>query len=265
MIIGIYGYQDTGKTTLVEQLIGALVKKKYRVSSIKHTSHDKSIDSEGKDTWRHWKAGSDPVVFSSRIETSLIMHSEASVDDIAKMVLREYGPDVLIIEGFKGGAFPKVAVGKITPRKGTVLTNPKLLQLVKHIEKEVAVERALAELPGLDCRKCGFDCRGLAEEVAEGRRKLGACKELSDLDVGIFIDGKRIPAGKFVSSIVHKTVHGMLSSLKGYEPGEEVEIRLKTREGAGGKGKEQRPAGYRLRRRGNGQPVVDIDLHSDLG
>ena len=249
MIIGIYGYQDAGKTTLVEQLIGALGKKGYRVSSIKHTSHKKTVDREGKDTWRHWKAGSDPVVFSSSIETSIIKHSETSADEIAKRILREYNPDVLIIEGFKGGSFPKVAVGKITPRKGTVLTNPRLSQLVKHIEKEVAVEKALAELPGLDCMKCGFDCGGLAEEVAKGKRKLSACKELSDLDVGIFIDGKRIPAGKFVSSIVDETVRGMLRSLKWYEPGEEVELRLKPREGARGKGKEGRRAGYRRRKR----------------
>ena len=236
MIIGIYGYQDAGKTTLVERLIGALAKKGYRVSSIKHTSHKKTVDREGKDTWRHWKAGSDPVVFSSSIETSIIQHSETSADEIAKRILRDHKPDVLVIEGFKGGSFPKVAIGKITPRKGTVLTNPKLSQLVRHIEKEVAVEKALAELPGLDCRKCGFDCRGLAEEVAKGRRKLGACKELSDLDVGIFIDGKRIPAGRFVSRIVNETVRGMLSALKWYEPGEEVEIRLKPRERARGKG-----------------------------
>ena len=91
----------------------------------------------------------------------------------------------------------------------------------------MAFERVLAELPGLDCMKCGLDCRGLAGEVLRGRRKLSACKELSDLDVGIFVDGRRIPAGNFVSSIVHKTVHGMLSSLRGYEPGKEVEIRIK--------------------------------------
>ena len=254
MIIGIYGYQDAGKTMLVEQLVGALVKKGYKVSSVKHTSHKKSIDLEGKDTWRHWKAGSDPVVFSSSIETSIIKHSETSADEIAKRILRDYAPDVLIIEGFKGGSFPKVAIGKITPRKGTVLTNPKLSQLVKHIEKEVAVERVLAELPMLDCMKCGFDCRGFAEEVAKGRREIGACKELSDLDVGILIDGKKIPAGRFVSSIVNETVRGMLSSLKWYESGEEVEIRLKPKEGARGKGKESRPAKYRRRNGVKGQP-----------
>ncbi len=227
MIIGIYGYPDEGKTNFVERLIGSLVKKGYSVSSVKHTPHEKSIDREGKETWRHWKAGSDPVVFASAIETTIIMHSETSADEIAKRVLREYSPDVLVFQGFKEGAFPKVAIGKVTSRKGTVLANPRLPQLIRHIEAEVAVERILAELPGLDCMKCGLDCRGLAGEVVKGKRKLGACKELSDLDVGIFVDGRRLPAGKFASSVVYKTVHGMLSSLKGYEPGKEVEIRLK--------------------------------------
>ena len=231
MIIGIYGYPDAGKANFVERLIGSLVKKGYSVSSVKHTPHKKSLDLEGKETWRHWKAGSDPVVFASAIETSIIEHSETSADGIAKRILREYSPDVLVFQGFKEGSFQKVAIGKVTPRKGNVLTNPTLPRLVGHIEKEVAFERVLAKLPGLDCRKCGFDCRGLAGEVVKGRRKVSACKELSDLDVGIFVDGKRIAAGKFVSSIVHETVHGMLRSLKGFEPGKEVEIRLKAGKG----------------------------------
>ena len=240
MILGIYGFPDEGKTNFVEQLIGSLVKKGYTVSSVKHTPHKKSMDREEKETWRHWKAGSDPVVFASGIETTTIKHSETSADEIAKGILRDYNPDVLLFQGFKEGSFQKVAVGKVTPRKGTVLTNPRLPKLIKHIEKEVAFERVLAELPGLDCMKCGLDCRGFAGEVLKGKRKLSACQELSDLDVGIFVDGGRIPAGNFVSSIVHKTVHGMLSSLRGYEPGKDVEIRLK-----GGKGRSKRRSGGR--------------------
>ncbi len=235
MIIGIYGYPSEKKATIVERLIGSLAEKGYRVSSIKHTPHEKTVDVEGKETWRHWKAGSDPVVFSSRTETAIIKHSETSADEIAKMVLRDHRPDVLIFQGFEDGSFQKVLVGRAARRKGTVLENPRLSQLVKHIETEVALERVLAELPGLDCRKCGFDCRGLAEEVVKGRRKLSACKELSDLDVGIFVDGKRLPVGKFVSTVVHQTVHGLLGSLKGYEPGKEVEIRLKGAKGRAGK------------------------------
>jgi len=235
VIIGIYGYPDAGKTNFVERLIGSLVKKGYSVSSVKHTPHEKTIDREGKETWRHWKAGSDPVVFASGIETTIIKHSQTSADEIAKRILREYNTDVLVFQGFKEGSFQKVAIGKVKPRKGTVLTNPKLSRLIQHIETEIAFERVLAELPGLDCMKCGLDCRGLAGEVLKGKRKLSACKELSDLDVGIFIGGKRIPAGRFVSSVVHETVHGMLRSLKGYEPGKEVEIRIKA-----GKGRSKR-------------------------
>jgi molybdopterin-guanine dinucleotide biosynthesis protein B len=231
MILGIYGYQDSGKTKLVEQLVGALVKKGYRVSSVKHTPHEKTIDSEGKETWRHGKAGSDPVVFSSRTETSIIKHSETSADEIAKMVLREYDPDVLVFQGFGDGSFPKVAVGKARPRKGTVLANPRLPRLVKHIETEVALEKVLKVLPGLDCGKCGLDCRGLAGKVVKGKKQIGDCKEFSDLEVAILVGGKKIPAGKFVSSVVNETIRGMLGTLRGVEPGKEVEVRLGAKKG----------------------------------
>lgn len=226
MIIGIYGFQDSGKTRLVEDLVRALVKKGYKVSSIKHTPHDKTIDCEGKDTWRHWKAGSDPVVFSSETETTVIKHSKTSADDIARMLLAEFKPDIIIIEGFKEGSFKKVAIGQVTPRKGTVLTNPRLGDIVKYIESEVAVERVKDQLPGLDCGKCGLDCDGLARAIVAERRKLKDCKELSEIGVQILVGGKRVAAGKFVSSIVDDTVRGMLSSLKGYGPGKIVEIRL---------------------------------------
>lgn len=232
MIVGVYGFQDSGKTMLLEELVSALVRKGYSVASVKHTPHDKTIDCEGKDTWRHWKAGSDPVVFSSRTETSIIKHSGSKPEEIARLVMSEYRPDVLIIEGYKDGKYPKVAIGDVEPRKGTVMVNPSLKDLVTYVEDEVAVERVLEQLPELDCHKCGLDCRGLAKAIAEGRRRLEHCKELPGADVEIIVGGKRVPTGKFVSSIVDDTVRGMLSSLRGYEPGKDVEIRLKAKKKA---------------------------------
>jgi len=240
MILGIYGYQNAGKTQLVERLVRALVRKGYSVSSIKHTPHDKTIDCEGKDTWRHWKAGSDPVVFSSRTETSIIKHSGIQADKIAELVMREYRPDILIIEGFKEGAFPKVAVGRVAPRKGTVLKNPTLAILIDYIETEVAVELALAQLPGLDCGKCGMDCDSLARAIVVGKKRLSACKELSDVTVEVTVGGTRIPTGRFASSIVDSTVRGMLDSLKGCRPGQDVEIRLRAKKRSTRKGGRER-------------------------
>lgn len=226
MILGIYGYQDAGKTKLVERLVAALVKKGYDVASVKHTPRSKSIDSEGKDTWRHWMAGSDPVAFSSGVETSIIKHSKMPIDEIADMVMRQFAPDVLIIEGCKEGSFPKVAIGRVKPRKGTVLVNPRLDQLVGYVAEEVAFERVMHGLPGLNCGKCGLDCESLARKIVAGERRLKDCRERSDIEVEILVGGRRIATGRFVSSIVDDTVRGLLSSLKGYEPGEKVEIRL---------------------------------------
>jgi molybdopterin-guanine dinucleotide biosynthesis protein MobB len=226
MIVGIYGYQDSGKTTIVEDLVKALTKKGYKVSSIKHSPHRKSADCEGKDTWRHWVSGSDPVVFSSEAETTVFKHSKTPMEDIAAMLSSEYAPDVIVIEGFKGGEFPKVSVGDIKPRKGTALENPTLKELVSYIQKEVAVERIRKTLPGLYCHKCGLDCDALARAVVNQRRRVGDCRELPDAQVEVLVGGKKMQLGRFASSIVDETVRGMLSSLKGYEHGREVEIRL---------------------------------------
>lgn len=226
MIIGIYGFQDTGKTMLVEDLVRALTERGYRVASIKHTSHATSIDSEGKDTWRHWKAGSDPVVFMSSVETCILRHSSASEEGVVGLVMREFRPDVLVIEGNKEGEHPKVRLGKVAKRPGTVLSNPSPKALLAYVEKEVAFERARGKLAGLDCGKCGLDCDRLAKAIVAGKRRVADCKELTDIKVEVKVGGRRLATGKFVSEIVDSTVRGMLSSMKGYEAGEEVEIRL---------------------------------------
>jgi len=226
MILGIYGYQDAGKTKLVEDVVRALSRKGYRVASVKHSPHEKRVDSEGKDTWRHWKAGSDPVVFSSEAETTYIKHSATPSADIVGLLMAEFHPDVVVLEGFKGGDFPKVSVGGITARKNTVLRDPSVADVVRYVEKEVAVERTLKELPGLDCGKCGLVCNDMARAIVNGRKSMDDCVELPSVGISITVGGKRIATGKFVSDIVDDTVRGMLSSLKGCEPGKDVEIRL---------------------------------------
>ncbi|MBN1678404.1 MAG: molybdopterin-guanine dinucleotide biosynthesis protein B [Candidatus Thermoplasmatota archaeon] len=237
MIIGIYGFQDAGKTVLVERLVKALVGKGYRVASVKHTTHAVSVDSQGKDTWRHWKAGSDPVVFMSSIETAIIKHPRISEEEAVRLVLSEFDPDVLVIEGNKAGDYPKVRIGDVPVRPGTVLRDPPLRTLLAYVEKEVAVERVRKKLPGLYCGKCGLDCDELARAVVDGKRKFADCKELSDLKVEVLVGGRRLVTGKFVSEIVNSTVRGMLSSMRGYEPGEEVEIRLSAMKTKARKGK----------------------------
>jgi molybdopterin-guanine dinucleotide biosynthesis protein B len=227
MILGVYGYQDSGKTTLVEKLVKDLAGRGYRVSSVKHTSSSGLVDREGKDSKRHSDAGSDPVILVGKEGATAWIRGSNQMEFAVELVKAQFNPDVIIVEGFKGGPYPKVALGDIVPRKGTVLVNPSLAQLSSYVVREVKVERVLASLPRLDCGKCGSDCTGMANAVADGKRKIGDCKELASLDVSIKVGGKGLPTGIFVSEIVDSTVRGMVSSLKGYEPGEEIEIRLR--------------------------------------
>jgi len=196
------------------------------VASVKHTGDAKSIDSEGKDTWRHSRAGSDPVAFMSSVETSIISHSRTTEGDLVRLMLREFQPDILVIEGNKEGDYPKVRMGDVPKRRGTVLSNPSMKRLLAYVEREIAVERARQQLAGLDCGKCGLDCDRLARAITDKKRKVADCKELADIEVEVLVGGRKMATGKFVSEIVDSTVRGMLSSMKGYEPGEEVVIRL---------------------------------------
>ncbi len=204
---------------------------------MKHTEGAWTIDQEGKDTWRHWKAGADPVVFSSISETSIVFHEPMDIERITGILAREFNTDIIIIEGHKKGQYPKVAVGKIRPLSGTVMRNPDLKKLLRYIERGVMVERVAQALPGIDCHKCGLDCERLAEAIADGKKKLSDCRELPNEDVTIIVGDKRIRLGRFATEVAVKTVRGVLSSLKGYEPGKDVEIRLRAKRAISKKGR----------------------------
>ena len=59
--IHIVGRRNSGKTTLVCELVAALTKRGYRVATIKHTHHHHELDTPGKDSWHHREAGAAAV------------------------------------------------------------------------------------------------------------------------------------------------------------------------------------------------------------
>ena len=230
MIVGVYGYQDSGKTTLVEAAIKELVAKGYRVASVKHATDELKIDTEGTDSWRHRKAGSDPVVLTADGETVFMKRPGITLEETISMIQKDFHPDAVIVEGFKQSPYPKVALGDIEPTDGTVLVNPDLGEFVGYVSGEISFERARARLPGLNCSKCGMDCDSLAREIAAGRMDTDSCPELPARRVEIIVDGKALPVGAFVAEITEKTIRGFLSSLKGYSGDGDVEIRLQAPE-----------------------------------
>ena len=56
-IFGLAGWSGSGKTTLLIRLIPALTDRGISVSTIKHAHHRFDIDTPGKDSYEHRRAG----------------------------------------------------------------------------------------------------------------------------------------------------------------------------------------------------------------
>lgn len=122
IIVGFYGYSNSGKTTLIERLIQELVSRGKKISAIKQSGHPISMDIEGKDTHRFTKAGADPVILSSTIETNFIFKSPLAINEIIKLITTINKPDIIIIESARDAAIEKIRIGDIDIRENTIWT-----------------------------------------------------------------------------------------------------------------------------------------------
>ena len=87
-IVSIVGNSKSGKTTLIEKLVGELRARGYRVATIKHTRSDFEIDHPGKDRHRLMQAGSEVVVLSGPDKVAFVNHrrQEAAPEELFQLV-----------------------------------------------------------------------------------------------------------------------------------------------------------------------------------
>ena len=113
-IIAVLGHHNSGKTTVIETVISRLRKEGYRVASAKHVFIEGfSIDSENTDTYRHTKAGANPVIGVSDAETFVLMKDGMSSFTLDKMNYWSQKADVLVLEGFSSLLSENCETGKI--------------------------------------------------------------------------------------------------------------------------------------------------------
>ena len=142
-IVSVIGKSGSGKTMLLKKLIPEMVKRGYKVGSIKHTHHhDFEIDKPGKDSWEHQKAGADSVAISSTNKFAFIkkVDEEMPVKDIISSCFGDV--DLVLAEGFKKEDFPKIEVlGKGDPVKqvSQYLLSSALLLVISDIHYELPV------------------------------------------------------------------------------------------------------------------------------
>ena len=110
-IVSFVGRSNSGKTTLIERIIPELVRAGYKVATVKHAGHGFDLDTEGKDSWRHKRAGASSVVVLSK--GSMAMFADVSdqmkVEEVRDRFL-DHTYDLIIAEGWKNEGYPKIIV-----------------------------------------------------------------------------------------------------------------------------------------------------------
>jgi len=110
-IFGIAGQSGMGKTTLLERLIPELSARGLRVSLVKHSHKHIDIDRPGKDSYRLREAGCAEVLLLGHDRWALMHELRGAPEPALDDLVRCLAPcDLLLVEGFKGGAFPKLEV-----------------------------------------------------------------------------------------------------------------------------------------------------------
>ncbi len=113
-IVSIVGKGDSGKTTFLEKLIRELTRRGVRVATAKHHVHDHEIDTPGKDSWRHARAGAVTTMVSSPEKFSLVrsVEREMTLPEIER-VAAYADCDILLTEGYKREGLNRIEVSRL--------------------------------------------------------------------------------------------------------------------------------------------------------
>jgi len=210
-IVSIVGKSDSGKTTLIEKLISELVRRGYRVATVKHDVHGFEVDQEGKDSWRHKQAGAHTVVISSPSKLALIrdVDQDAELSEVRDKYIQEV--DLVLSEGFKKNTQPKIEVSRKEMHRDLLCTKEdNLLAIAANQPFDIGV-------PCFDLN----DARGLVDLIEEK-----FLKGKKPPQVRLRVNGKEIPLSFFVQKSILATVRGMVSPLKGCASPQSVEIQV---------------------------------------
>ena len=110
-VFGIAGHSGMGKTSLLERLVPELIGRGLKVSLIKHSHKDIDIDRPGKDSFRLRESGCNEVLLLGHQRWALMHELRGSAEPPLDYLLdRMQACDLVLIEGFKGGDFPKLEV-----------------------------------------------------------------------------------------------------------------------------------------------------------
>ena len=198
-IISIVGKSSSGKTTLLESLIGELKQRGRRVAIVKHSHHADDLDTPEKDTWRFTKAGSVLSAINSLDHLAIYRRVDHYFDprEISNFVLWDY--DIIITEGFKSSGYPKIEVHRAEQGRDLVSDRGQLLAVVTDEPLDVDVPQFRHE-----------DVTGIADFI-ENLIKAAAVEN----EVDVVVNGARVSVDPSLEDLLARTLAAMIPHPQG--------------------------------------------------
>lgn len=196
-IVAIVGNSESGKTTLIEKLLGELKSRGYRVATVKHAPHGITVDQPDTDSWRHLRAGSEATIVSTPERMVLIkpVAADLTLDEITRFFGEDY--DIILTEGFKQANAPKIEVhrGATGPR----LTDIKKLFAIVTDEPVATKTRQFAP----------DDVKPLADLLEKGFIKPKRER------LSLYVNNSMVTLSVFPKGFIANVLLAMVASLKG--------------------------------------------------
>ncbi|WP_010529921.1 molybdopterin-guanine dinucleotide biosynthesis protein B [Lentibacillus jeotgali] len=159
-ICQITGFKNSGKTTLMSQLIRYFSEEGLKVGSLKHHGHGGEPDmAEGTDSEKHFKSGSVISGVQGGGLTQLTLHRPFEIEELIQFYGR-FKLDLLLVEGYKQADYPKIVLIK----------NKAELSLLQEVSNIIAVVTCDVHLenpgyPAFDMNDLHNDITALAGHI----------------------------------------------------------------------------------------------------
>lgn len=125
------GWKNNGKTTLVERLVAEISSRGFSVSTIKHAHHAFDVDHKGRDSYRHREAGAHEVLVGSVARWALIHELRNEPEPTLEALVSRLSPcDLVLIEGYKRDAHPKIEAYRFETGKDLIAIEDETIKLI---------------------------------------------------------------------------------------------------------------------------------------
>ncbi len=199
-VVSLIGKPNCGKTTLLENLIPMLIRRGYRVGTVKHHVHTFTMDTPGKDTWRHKRAGARAVILSAPAGLAVIRDTDR--DTPLEELINRYFHDVdlVITEGYKKATAPKIEVFNSAVHREPLAATDDLLATVS----DIPLPRR--RLP----RFKPDDIKGLTAFLIDKIIRPSTV----DKTAVLMVNGDVMPLSTVATDLLRQTIAGLLDSLQ---------------------------------------------------